>query len=82
MAGINADLLRGVIFTKYKTQAAFAESIGWHRNKVSALLNGAYIPDVDEAAMIFDDTQMTLEQYVSIFLTRKSPNGDKRVQPA
>lgn len=77
MAGINENLLRGVVYAKYKTQAAFAKSIGWNQNKVSALLNGNYIPDVNEAALIFDNTKMSLEQYISIFLPMPSPNGDK-----
>ena len=77
MAGINADLLRGVVYGKYKTQAAFAKAIGWNQNKVSALLNGNYVPEVDEAALIFDNTKMSLEQYISIFLPTLSPNGDK-----
>lgn len=68
--------LRGEIVAKHKTQAAFAEAIGWHKNKVSKMLTGQYLPDADEAAKIAEMLDMSDDMFCSIFLPKKSRNGD------
>ena len=76
--GEHMDLcrLRGEIVAAYRTQSAFADAIGWHKNKVTNMLNGKYKPDTDEVAMIADMLQLDANGFCTIFLTRKSPNGD------
>lgn len=76
MDAVNTNALRGLVFTSFKSQAEFARSIDWHPNKVSALLSGAYTPNVDEAALLYDRLNMTIKQYAAIFLPNISPNGD------
>ncbi len=70
--------LRGEIAAEYKTQVAFADAIGWHKNKVSNMLSGRYKPDTDEVAMIANVLKLDERRYCDIFLPRKSPNGDFR----
>lgn len=65
---MNIDVLRGKIHEKCKTGGRFAESMGWHPNKVSAMLNGKYIPDVDEAAQIATRLDLTEATFCEIFL--------------
>lgn len=72
--------LRGEIAAVYKTQAAFADAIGWHKNKVSKMLCGGYKPDTDEVAVIADALDLNERRYCDIFLPRKSPNGDNSVR--
>lgn len=73
---MNIRKLRGEIAMRYRSQAAFANAIGWHCNKISKMMNGKYIPDVDEAAKIALTLGLNEHQYCDIFLSSKSPNGD------
>lgn len=68
--------LRGEIVAKFRTQTAFADHIGWHKNKVSHMLTGKYKPDTDEVAAIADALDLDEPKFCDIFLPNKSPNGD------
>lgn len=65
---MNVNRLRGEISAVHRTQKAFAESIKWHKNKVSKMMTGKYIPTVDEAVDISDSLQLTRSKYEEIFL--------------
>lgn len=65
---MNVDVLRGAISEKYKTGGKFAQAMLWHPNKVSAMLNGRYSPNVDEAAKIADLLSLSEEKFCQIFL--------------
>lgn len=69
--------LRGEIVAGYRTQAAFADAIGWHKNKVTKLLTGKYKPDTDEVAEIANLLHLDEPKFCDIFLPRKSLNGEK-----
>lgn len=69
---------RGAVFGRYRTQSEFCDAMGWHRNKVSKLMRGKYMPDVDEAAKLSEKMGMTIDEYQKIFLPRSAPNGDKQ----
>lgn len=73
---MNTSRLRGKIVEEYRTQSAFADAIGWHKNKVTRMLNGEYKPDTDEVAKIADILQLSENQFCDIFLPLKSPNGE------
>lgn len=74
---MNLNRLKGEIIAVFGTQDTFSNAIGWHRNKVSRLVNGQYIPDINEAAEISALLNLTNEKYCEIFLPKRSPNGDK-----
>ena len=44
--------IRGAVFSKFPSIIAFAEAIGWKRNKASRIVNGIQIPTVEEAEKI------------------------------
>lgn len=75
---INANLLRSKIFEKYRSQADFSREIGWDANRVSKILNGKYIPNVNDCAEIAKILSLTADGYVAIFMPTLSPYGDKR----
>lgn len=75
---MDCNRLRGEIVAKYRTQVAFAEALGWHKNKVSKLVLGTYKPDTDEVAEIADALDLDVAGFCSIFLPKASPNGDNR----
>lgn len=68
--------LRGEIVAEYRTQSAFADVIGWHKNKVTNMLAGRYKPDTDEVAQIAGLLHLDAQKFCDIFLPKKSPNGD------
>ena len=73
---MNLNRLKGEIIAIFGTQDSFSEAIGWHRNKTSRLINGQYVPDINEAADIASLLSLSPEKYYEIFLPKKSPNGD------
>lgn len=75
---MNVDRLRGEIVAKYRTQNAFSEAIGWHKNKVSKLLCGKYKPDTDDVDAISVALNLSKDAFCEIFLPEKSPNGEIR----
>lgn len=74
---MNLARLRGEIVAEYRTQSAFADAIGWHKNKVTKMLTGKYKPDTDEVARIADLLHLDAPMFCDIFFTENSPNGDK-----
>lgn len=60
--------LRVEIVAEYGTQTAFAEAIGWHKNKVSKIIRGRYKPDIDEVAKITETLHLDERRYCAIFL--------------
>ena len=68
--------LRSKVFGRFKNQKAFADAIKWSENKVSKLLNGDYVPDVDQASEISDVLDLNEKDFCVIFLNQKSPIGD------
>lgn len=75
---MDVNRLRGEIVAKYRTQNSFADAIGWHKNKVSKLLNGAYKPNTDEVAAIVSALNLDSDGFCAIFLPKASQNGDKK----
>ena len=73
---MDANRLRGEIVAKFRTQSAFAEAIGWQKNKVSRTLTGKHVLDVNEVQKIADVLDLDTQTFCDIFLPRKSPNGD------
>jgi DNA-binding XRE family transcriptional regulator len=67
---MNIAKLRGEIAEAYKTQIAFAQAIGWHKNKVSKLMTGKYLPNIEEAAEISELLRLTRKEYEDIFCSK------------
>ena len=74
---MNRQRLRGEIIAKYGTQDAFANAIGWHKNKVSHIVTGRKKPDTDEVSEITRVLELSEALFLDIFLQKTSPNSDK-----
>lgn len=72
---MNKDELRGFIFRRFKTQRQFADAIGWHENKVTLMLTGKFVPDVNQAEQISSVLGLNLVEHGKIFLPNVPPNG-------
>lgn len=64
---MNTSYLRGEIFKRYKNQVSFAKALNWGSNKVSRLLLGRYLPNVDEVYLIIKALNLSDEQIKDIF---------------
>ena len=67
--------LRGLIFSKFDSEAEFAQSIGWPRQRLSKISNGKKQPTLHEIDAMSKGLNIQPDQLMGIFLTQKSPNG-------
>lgn len=65
---MNIDKLRGTIAEKYRTQVAFADALGWNRNKISRLVTGKLVPNINEVAQIAAALRLSNCEFEEIFL--------------
>ena len=75
---MNVQRLKGEMIAQLGTQKAFARAMHWQENKVTRMLQGRYLANVDEAFEIACVLQLSLRSYRDIFLLQRSPNGEKR----
>lgn len=75
---INTQLLRGAIYSKFKSQNEFTKTIGWSQNKIGRILKGEMIPNIEDCNAIVNVLSLSIEEYIDIFLPSLSPNGDKK----
>ncbi|MCL1981781.1 MAG: helix-turn-helix domain-containing protein [Clostridiales bacterium] len=70
--------LRGLIYGKFDTETAFAQHLGWSRQRLNKLTSGKRKPDIDE---VFEIAQLLGEDFevvAQIFLEFWSPKGQQR----
>ena len=65
---MNTSMLKGEIVTKYGTQKRFASEIKWPENKVSRLMAGKYVPDIQDVNMISNALDFSADKIIQIFL--------------
>lgn len=67
--------LRGMIYSKYESEAQCARELGWPRQKLSKITNGNKEPDIDELFQLSKALGCAIDDLVDIFLKHKSPIG-------
>ena len=70
--------LRGMIYSKFDSEAKMAEALGWNRQKLNKITNGQKEPDLDEVRDISDILGVSFMDVAHIFLQKESPNGDNK----
>lgn len=68
---MNRELLKRNIIFNFFTQKEFAKQMLWQENKVTRIIQGKYTPDVNEAKSIAELLNLTLEDFLNIFLDGK-----------
>lgn len=63
---------RGLVYSRYKTIADFAQAIGWTRQKATNIVNGQQEPSLDDTDKIAKAMSMTLDEAARFFLSNKS----------
>lgn len=60
--------IRGMVLSKYKTIGAFADRIGWSKNKASRIINQKQEPDILEMKQLADCLDIhTPEDFMGTF---------------
>lgn len=66
--------LRSKIYGKYKSEAEFARSLGWSRQKLNKLTTGKKLPDIEELNQLSSELGIEVGELLHIFLRAKSTN--------
>lgn len=69
MEGIN---FRGLVYSKFKTIADFAQAIGWTRQKATNIVNGVQEPSLEDTDKMAKALNMSLEETAKFFLVKRS----------
>lgn len=64
--------LRGMIYTRFKTEADCARQLGWPKQKLNYITNGKRMPDIKDTVELANTLQVDVGSLISIFLTRES----------
>ena len=63
---------RGLVYSKFKTIADFAQAIGWTRQKATNIVNGMQEPSLDDTDKMAKALDLTLDETARFFLPKKS----------
>jgi len=74
--------LRGIIYSKFDSEADMAKAMGWTRQRLSKITNGLKEPDVNELNDMANPLNMTVGEIAQIFLRNKSPNEQRKYKKA
>lgn len=70
---METNVLRGMIVEQYKTIGAFADAVGWKRNKASRILNGVQEMDISEIQDVTAALGIeSVEEFMRLFFPRLS----------
>lgn len=63
---------RGLVYSRFKTIAEFAQVIGWTRQKATNIINGAQEPSLDDVDKMAKAMGMAFEETARFFLPKQS----------
>lgn len=63
---------RGLVYSKYKSIADFAQAIGWTRQKATNIVNGTQEPSLDDTDKMAKALNLSLDDTAKFFLLGKS----------
>ena len=60
--------IRGIVYDKYKSISAFADAIGWTRQKATLIVNGNQEPNLDDVDKMSKALNLDYERTARFFL--------------
>lgn len=69
--------LSSLIHANYPSEAAFAEALGWTKQRLNMITNGKQEPDLYDVKAIAEKLDRPFEEIALIFLNAKSPNDEQ-----
>ena len=64
--------LRGIVYSRFKSIADFANCIGWTRQKGTNIVNGITEPSLDDVDKMSKALNMSFEETARFFLSKQS----------
>ena len=64
--------LRGIVYSKFRTISAFADAIGWTRQKGTNIVNGVTEPSLNDVDKMAKALGMSFEETAKFFLPSES----------
>lgn len=61
---------RGLVYSRYKTIADFAQAIGWTRQKATNIVNGLQEPSLDDTDKMAKALDLSLDETARFFLLK------------
>ena len=65
--------LNSLIYGQFRNQAAFADSIGWSRQRLNKVVNGDKQPSLEDVQDIAEGLGVPFMMVANFFLRKKSP---------
>lgn len=69
---MNVHALKGLILKKFYTIQAFANEVGWKRNKASRIINGIQEPSNDDVVVITEALGLNEQEFFEVFFSSLS----------
>lgn len=74
---MNENKVRGEILSRFVNLTAFAEKLGWSRQKISYIVSGEREPSLGDIQVMADCLGISADYLASLFLALLSQNCDK-----
>lgn len=69
---MNTKTLKGLVLKKFFTISAFADNVGWKRNKASRIINGIQEPSIPDIVVIAGALDLNEREFFDIFFSSLS----------
>lgn len=69
--------LRGMIYSKFETEADMASALGWSKQRLNKITNGKKEPSLFDVRDMSNVLGTSFDEVAQIFLRKQSPSGDK-----
>lgn len=70
--------LTGMIHSKFESETAMANAMGWSKQRLGRITNGKKEPTLEDTAQIAYVLDRPFMDVANIFLRKKSPFGDAK----
>lgn len=70
--------LKGMIHSKFDSEAQVADAMGWSRQKLNKITNGRMEPDLNDVQALAAALGVSFMDVARIFLPTESPDGDRK----
>lgn len=62
--------LRGMIYSRFKTETECAKQLGWPKQKLNYITNGKRLPNIKDTVKLAETLQVDIDKIISIFLSQ------------
>lgn len=71
---VKTDYMRGLIYSRFRSQTEMAKSLNWSKQRLNSIVNGTKKPTIEEIAVLAESLNKSIEEIARVFLPNQSPN--------